>query len=65
MDDKTIMIPAIPNDVMAKREETEAEKLAEARNHGITMGLVIMFLIFAICVAGIGLGAFLTRVLAL
>lgn len=58
MNDETTFLPKV-------REATGEEKLAEARNRGMTIGLLIMFGLFAACAAGTAIGAFLTRVLVM
>lgn len=65
--DHTIMIPTIPNDVMADKmkPETEEDRLAQAKNRGITIGVFAAVVAGMILMCGIGIGAFLVRVLVL
>lgn len=64
--DETAIIPAIRNDVTGgMKEETESDRLTAARNRGVTIGLLVMGGLFAACAIGVGIGAFLMRVLVL
>jgi hypothetical protein len=67
MNDETQIFTAIPNDVMAgtMKSETEEDRLAQARNRGITIGMAVVAAVFIVCAVGVAFGAFLTRVLAL
>ena len=65
--DETVMIPVVPNDVTADpmKEETDADRLAAARQRGITIGMAIALAALMLCMCGVAIGSFLTRVLAL
>lgn len=63
MNDETMMIPAIPSDVMADKMKppTEADRITEARNRGISIGMAIALGLLAMCCLGVALGSLLTR----
>lgn len=63
MNDETVMIPVIPNDVMADKMKppTESDRYTEARNRGITIGMGIALGLLAMCCLGIAFGSLLTR----
>lgn len=58
MNDETTVLPKLTN-------ETEAERLTQQRNRGITIGVAIAIVAAMICFGGIAIGAFLMRVLVL
>jgi hypothetical protein len=65
--DNTVMIPIIPNDVFHDDDAaiSEADHIKQARNKGITIGMLIIAGIIAVCGCGVAIGSALTRILVL
>lgn len=58
MNDETTVLPKL-------KDQTESDRLTEARNRGVTLGIVIVGSLVATCALGAGFGAFLMRILVL